>query len=91
MEECEICGKMAVDQCAICGKSLCNEHIKHGLSLRTNNPAVNCPSCKKTVPKMLRNVIIIMSIGLVAFAVILIVYYNSIFSFLWINKLGFFA
>ena len=40
-ETCAECTKVAVSNCAICGKPLCQDHIKHGLSKRTNAPAVN--------------------------------------------------
>jgi hypothetical protein len=39
---CAECEKEAVSNCAICGKPLCQDHIIHGLSKRTNAPAVNC-------------------------------------------------
>ena len=47
MEICAECEEEAVSKCAICGKPLCNDHITHGMSMRTNAPAVNCAKCQK--------------------------------------------
>ena len=82
MEICAECVKEAVAKCAICGKSLCNDHITHGMSMRTNAPAVNCANCQKKFPRKIRKLSIIMIIGLIIGAVALIYFLNSIIPFL---------
>jgi len=82
MEICAECGKEAVAKCAICGKPLCNDHITHGMSMRTNSPAVNCSNCQKKFPRKIRKISIIMIIGLIVGAIILIYFLNLIIPFL---------
>lgn len=82
METCTVCGKEAVSKCAICGKPLCNDHIKHGMSMRTNAPAANCPDCQKRFPiKVSKNIIIMIPILIIG-AIILIFILNTIIPFL---------
>ncbi len=79
---CAECEKEAVSNCAICGKPLCQDHIKHGLSKRTNNPAVNCANCQKKFPRKVRKNSIIMAAALIVASIILIVYLSTIIPFL---------
>ena len=44
--KCDICGKPSTANCSKCGIPLCNDHIEHGVSLRTNAPTIDCPNCK---------------------------------------------
>ena len=82
MEICAECEKEAVSKCAICGKPLCNDHIKHGMSMRTNAPAANCPDCQKKFPRKVSKNIIIMIPVLIIGAIILIFILNTIIPFL---------
>ena len=82
MEECIECGNEATAKCAICGKPLCNDHITHGITLRTNAPAVNCPNCQKKFPRKVRKISIMMILGLIIGAIILIFSLNLIIPFL---------
>ncbi len=82
MKTCTECGKEAVSKCAICGKPLCNDHIKHGMSMRTNAPAANCPDCQKNFPRKVSKNIIIMIPILIIGAIILVFILNSIIPFL---------
>lgn len=78
METCAEYGKEAVSNCAICGKPLCEDHIKHGLSKRTNSPAVNCANYQKKFPRKIRkNTLIMIPIFIIA-AVILIILLSTI-------------
>ena len=78
---CAECEKVAVSNCAICGKSLCQEHIVHGLSKRTNAPAVNCSNCQKKFPKKVRKYSLIMAAVLIVASIILIIYLSTIIPF----------
>ena len=82
VETCTECGKEAISNCAICGKPLCQDHIKHGLSKRTNAPAVNCANCQKKFPKKVRKNSLIMAVVLIVAAIILIIYLSKIIPFL---------
>ena len=82
METCAECGKEAVANCAVCGKPLCDDHITHGISMRTNAPAVNCANCQKKFPRKIRKKSIIMVFGLIIGAIILIYSLNLIIPFL---------
>ena len=73
MVTCAECEKEAVSNCAICGKPLCQDHIKHGLSKRTNAPAVNCANCQKNFPRKVRKNSLIMIPILIIAAIILII------------------
>lgn len=79
---CAECEKSAVSNCAICGKPLCQDHIKHGLSKRTNAPAVNCSNCQKKFPKKMRKYSLIMAVVLIVVSIILIYYLSTIIPFL---------
>ncbi len=81
MEICTECGKEAVFNCAICRKPLCQDHIKHGYSKRTNAPAVNCSNCQKRFPRKVRKNILIMTPILIIGAIILIIYLSTIIPF----------
>jgi hypothetical protein len=78
MVACAECEKEAITNCAICGKPLCQDHIKHGLSKRTNAPAVNCANCQKKFPKKVRKNSLIMIPILIIAAIILIIYLSTI-------------
>ena len=78
---CEICGKPAVANCSKCGIPLCSEHIEHGISLRTNAPTIDCPSCQVKMIKKVKKKSYVLAIFFVAIAVIIILYFNSIFGF----------
>ncbi|MHA1931181.1 MAG: hypothetical protein ACW96X_01500 [Promethearchaeota archaeon] len=80
---CAECGKKAVSNCAICGKPLCQDHILHGLSKRTNAPAVNCANCQKKFPKKVRKNSLIMAAVLIVASIILIIFLGTIVPF-WI-------
>ena len=81
MEICAECEKEAVSKCAICGKPLCNDHINHGMSMRTNAPAVNCANCQKNFPRKIKKNILIMGPILIVGAIILLVYLSTIIPF----------
>jgi len=78
---CDICGKAAVANCSKCGKPLCQIHIKHGVSFRTNAPTIDCPSCVTKMGKKLHVTSIIMTIVFIIIAIFIILYFNSIFGF----------
>ncbi len=78
---CAECEKEAVSNCAICGKPLCQDHIKHGLSKRTNAPAANCLNCQKKFPRKVRKNSIIMASVLIVASIILIIYLRTIIPF----------
>lgn len=80
-EICAECGKIAVNNCAICGKPLCQDHILHGYSERTNAPAVNCANCQKNFPRKMRKNILIMIPILIIGAIILIIYLSTVIPF----------
>ncbi len=82
VETCAECEKEAVSNCAICGKLLCQDHIKHGLSKRTNAPAVNCANCQKKFPKKVRKKSIIMATVLIIASIILIIFLSTFIPFL---------
>ncbi|TKJ19190.1 MAG: hypothetical protein CEE43_16100 [Promethearchaeota archaeon Loki_b32] len=81
MEICAECEKEAVSKCAICGKPLCNDHITHGMSMRTNAPAANCANCQKNFPRKMKKNILIMAPILIVGAIILLVYLSTIIPF----------
>ena len=78
---CDICGKVAVSNCSKCGKPLCQKHINHGVSLRTNAPTIDCPRCKTKMGKKIHTTSIIMIIMFIIIVVFIIFYFNSIFGF----------
>jgi hypothetical protein len=78
---CAECDNVAVSNCAICGKPLCQDHIVHGLSKRTNAPAVNCANCQKKFPRKVRKYSIIMAIVFIIAAILLIIYLSTIIPF----------
>lgn len=80
-ETCAECTKVAVSNCAICSKPLCQDHIKHGMSKRTNAPAVNCATCQKNFPRKVRKNSIIMASVLIIASIILIIYLSTIIPF----------
>ncbi len=79
---CAECEKEAVSNCVICGKPLCQDHIKHRLSKRTNAPAVNCANCQKKFPRKVRKKSIIMAAVLIVASIILIIYLSTRIPFL---------
>ena len=79
--KCDICGKPAVTTCSKCGIPLCSEHIEHGISLRTNAPTIDCPSCQVKMSRKVKKKSYVLAIVFVAIAVIVILYFNSIFGF----------
>ncbi len=79
---CAECEKDAVSNCAICGKLLCQDHITHGLSKRTNAPAANCANCQKKFPGKVRKNSLIMAAVLIVASIILIIYLSTIIPFL---------
>jgi len=81
IETCADCTKEAISNCAICGKPLCQDHITHGVSKRTNAPAVNCANCQKNFPKKVRKNAIIMAAVLIVASIILIIYLTTIIPF----------
>ena len=81
METCAECGKEAISNCAICRKPLCQDHIVHGFSKRTNAPAVNCANCQKNFPRKARKNSIIMASLLIVSAIILIIFISTIIPF----------
>ena len=78
MVTCAECEKEAISNCAICGKPLCQDHIKHGFSKRTNAPAVNCANCQIKFPRKVRKNTLIMIPILIIAAIILIIYLSTI-------------
>ncbi|MHA2127814.1 MAG: hypothetical protein ACW99E_21135 [Promethearchaeota archaeon] len=78
MVQCAECENEAVSNCAICGKPLCQDHIVHGFSKRTNAPAVNCANCQKNYPKKVKKNSIIMATVLIIASIILIIYISTI-------------
>lgn len=81
IETCAECTREAVSNCAICGKPLCQDHITHGFSRRTNTPAANCANCQKNFPRKVRKNAIIMAAVLIVASIILIVYLSTIIPF----------
>lgn len=79
--KCDICGKPAVANCSKCGIPLCSEHIEHGISLRTNAPTIDCPSCQVKMSRKVKNKSYVLAIVFIATTVIVILYFNSIFGF----------
>jgi hypothetical protein len=79
---CTECDKEAVSNCVICGKPLCQDHIIHGFSKRTNAPAVNCGNCQKKYPRKVRKNSVIMAAVLIVASIILIIYLSTIIPFL---------
>ena len=79
--KCDICGKPAAANCSKCGIPLCNEHIEHGISLRTNAPTIDCPSCQVKMIRKVKKKSYVLAIVFVAITVIVILYFNSIFGF----------
>ncbi len=79
--KCDMCGKPAVANCSKCGIPLCNEHIEHGISLRTNAPTIDCPNCQVKMSRKVKKRSYVLAMVFVAMAVIVILYFNSIFGF----------
>ncbi|TFG08797.1 MAG: hypothetical protein EU539_01215 [Promethearchaeota archaeon] len=82
MPQCGICGKIATQKCSQCGMPLCNDHIKHGIQFRTNNPVINCPNCEKNIGRLAKRLAIILLIAFIIITISVIFYLNSIFAFL---------
>jgi uncharacterized membrane protein YvbJ len=80
-EKCNICEKPAVAKCAQCGMPLCEEHKKHGIHYRTNDPSVNCPSCKDNISRLNKKLVIYLGLALIVIFIALFFYFNSIFHF----------
>ncbi|MFW9823903.1 MAG: hypothetical protein ACFFE4_13245 [Candidatus Thorarchaeota archaeon] len=78
---CAECSKPAVSNCAICGKPLCQDHIMHGYSKRTNSPAANCANCLRKFPRKARKYGLIMAAILIVAAIILILVLSTIIPF----------
>jgi len=78
---CDICGKPSVANCSKCGIPLCTEHIEHGVSLRTNAPTIDCPNCKMSMSRKVKKRSYILIIFFVIIAILIILYFNSIFGF----------
>jgi predicted nucleic acid-binding Zn ribbon protein len=81
-QKCEICGKPAVAKCAQCGMALCEDHKRHGVQFRTNDPSINCPNCQSNIKRLNNRLVIILGIGLVIISLVLFLYFNSIFQFI---------
>ena len=79
--KCDICGKPAAANCSKCGIPLCNEHIEHGISLRTNAPTIDCPSCQVKMSRKVKKKSYVLVVGFVVITIIIILYFNSIFGF----------
>ncbi len=79
--KCSICRKPSVANCSKCGIPLCNEHIEHGISLRTNAPTIDCPNCQVKMSRKVKKRSYVLAMFFVAMAVIVILYFNSIFGF----------
>ena len=79
--KCDICGKPSVANCSKCGIPLCNEHIEHGVSLRTNAPTIDCPNCRVSMSRKVKKKSYVLAIVFVVIAIIVILYFNSIFGF----------
>ena len=75
---CAECGKEAFSNCALCGKPLCQDHVKHGFSMRTNAPAPNCANCQMKFPRKARKYSFIMIPILIIGAIALIIYISTI-------------
>jgi uncharacterized membrane protein YvbJ len=81
METCTECEREAVFYCAMCGKPLCQDHVKHGLSKRTNAPAANCANCQQKFSKKVRKYSLIMIPILIVASILLIIYLSTIIPF----------
>ncbi len=81
METCAECEQNAVSNCAICGKPLCQDHITHGYSKRTNAPAANCANCQQKFPRKVRKYSLIMIPILIVASILLIIYLSMIIPF----------
>ena len=79
--KCDICGKLSVANCSKCGIPLCNDHIEHGISIRTNAPTIDCPNCRVKMNRKVKKKSYILAIVFVVVAIIVILYFNSIFGF----------
>ena len=79
--KCDICGKPVAANCSKCGIPLCNEHIEHGISLRTNAPTIDCPSCQVKMSRKVKKKSYVLVVGFVVITIIIILYFNSIFGF----------
>ncbi len=80
-EICSECSNQAVSHCAICGKPLCQDHIMHGSSKRTNAPAVNCSNCQKNFPRKMKKFSIIMAGVLIVASIFLVIFLSTIIPF----------
>ncbi|MHA1914330.1 MAG: hypothetical protein ACW986_12795 [Promethearchaeota archaeon] len=80
-EICAYCSNQAVSSCAICGKPLCQDHIIHGFSKRTNAPAANCADCQKKFPRKMKSFSLVMAVVLIVVSVLLIIYLSTIIPF----------
>jgi hypothetical protein len=81
MEPCSECANKAISNCAICGKPLCQDHILHGFSKRTNTPAPNCANCQQNFPRKVRKYSFIMILMIIILSVLLIIYLSTIIPF----------
>ncbi|MHA2391877.1 MAG: hypothetical protein ACXAEX_07895 [Promethearchaeota archaeon] len=81
LETCAECSEQAISHCVICGKPLCQDHIKHGYSKRTNAPAVNCANCQKKFPRKARKFGIVMAAILIVASILLLIWLMTIIPF----------
>ena len=82
MDKCGMCEKPAVESCYQCGIPLCKDHIEHGIQFRTNEPVINCPNCKSKISRLSRKLSLILSAIFIVITIVVLIYLNSIFSFL---------
>ena len=79
--KCDICGKQSIANCSKCGIPLCGEHIRHGVSLRTNAPTIDCPNCQVRMKRKVKKRSYALIIFFAIISVVIILYFNTIFGF----------